>query len=144
MHLCKCKLFLSNGTITKESCNWFEFISVAQCQMTPLKVWLHTARGCNHQSFACPSYALMFGCSVTQYYDPEVRDESSGQLWDNDRASWSSSILPRNRTRASRAKDKSRTARPPLFACYLHFEFLFYSYYCFSLLLCYILNVCHW
>ena len=45
-------------TITKESCNWIEFISVAQCQMTPLKVWLYTALGCNHQSFACPSYSL--------------------------------------------------------------------------------------
>ena len=56
--LCKCKLILSNGTITKESCNWIEFISVAHCQMTPLKVWLHTARGCNYQSFACPSYSL--------------------------------------------------------------------------------------
>ena len=54
----KCKLIFCNGTITKESCNWIEFISVAQCQMTPLKVWLHTARGCNHPSFACPSYNL--------------------------------------------------------------------------------------
>ena len=26
--------------------------------MTLLKVWLHTALGCNHQSFACPSYSL--------------------------------------------------------------------------------------
>ena len=39
----------------------------------------------------------MFGCSGTQIYDPEVRDESSGQPWDNDRASWSS-VLPRTRT----------------------------------------------
>ena len=66
----KCKLILSNGTITKESCNWIEFISVAQCQMTSLKVWLHTALGCNHQSFVCPSYSLMFGCSGTQIDDP--------------------------------------------------------------------------
>ena len=29
-------------------------ISVAQCQMTPLKVWLHTALDCNYQSFVCP------------------------------------------------------------------------------------------
>ena len=41
-----------------ESCNLSEFISVAQCQMTPLKAWLHTALGYNHQSFACPSYSL--------------------------------------------------------------------------------------
>ena len=26
--------------------------------MTPLKLWLHTAWGCNYQSFACPSYCL--------------------------------------------------------------------------------------
>ena len=56
-HACyvnKCKLILSNGTITKESCNWIEFISVAQCH------WKcgYTARGCNHQSFACHSYSL--------------------------------------------------------------------------------------
>ena len=28
------------------------------CQMTPFKVWSHTAQGCNHQSIACPSYNL--------------------------------------------------------------------------------------
>ena len=71
----------------------------------------HSSIGCNRQSFACPS--LMFGCSGTQIYDPEVRDKGSGQLWDNDRASWSS-VLPQSRTRATRAKDKSPTARPPL------------------------------
>ena len=27
--------------------------------MTPLKACLHTALGCNHQSFACPSYSLV-------------------------------------------------------------------------------------
>ena len=43
---------LSNGSIAKESCNWK---SVVLRQMMPLKVWLHTARSCNHQSFACPS-----------------------------------------------------------------------------------------
>ena len=31
-----------------------EFISVLKFQMTPLKVWLHTALGCNHQSFHSP------------------------------------------------------------------------------------------
>ena len=31
---------------------------MVQCQMTPLKVWLHEALGCNHQSFACRSYSL--------------------------------------------------------------------------------------
>ena len=58
-----------------------------------------------------PVTALMFGCSGTQIYDPEVRDGC--QPWDNDRASWSS-VLPRTRTRASRAKGKSLTVRPPL------------------------------
>ena len=57
--------------------------------MTSLKVWLHKALGCNHQSFACPSYSL-FSCSGTKIYDPEVRNESSDQPWDNYRASWSS------------------------------------------------------
>ena len=37
---------LSFGTITKGSCNWMAFISVALCQMTPLKAWV-----CSHQSF---------------------------------------------------------------------------------------------
>ena len=32
----------------------------------------------------------MFGCSGTQTYNPEVRDEGSGQPWDTDQASWSS------------------------------------------------------
>ena len=54
----RCKLILSNGTITKESCNWIYFISVVPCQMTPLKFWLHTGRGCNHQLCARPSYNL--------------------------------------------------------------------------------------
>ena len=31
----------------------------------------------------------MFGCSDTLIYNREVRDESSGQPWDSDRASWS-------------------------------------------------------
>ena len=31
----KCKLLLSNETITKELCNWIELISVVQCQMPP-------------------------------------------------------------------------------------------------------------
>ena len=47
----------------------------------------------------------MFGCSGTQIYDPEVRDDGSGQPWDNDWASWSS-VLPRSRTCASRVKAK--------------------------------------
>ena len=38
----KCKLTPSSGTITNESCNWIEFIFVAHCQMTSLKVLLHT------------------------------------------------------------------------------------------------------
>ena len=41
-------------TIRKESCNWNEFISVVQCQMTPLKVWLHTALVFNHQIICLP------------------------------------------------------------------------------------------
>ena len=35
------EMIFYNGTITEESCNWIEFIYVAQCQMTPLKVGLH-------------------------------------------------------------------------------------------------------
>ena len=35
-----------------------------------------------------PITALMFGCSNTQIYDPEVRDEGSSQPSDSDRASW--------------------------------------------------------
>ena len=54
-----------------------ELIPVAQCQMTPLKAYLHTTLGRNHQLFACPVTALMFGCSDTQIYEPEVRDEGS-------------------------------------------------------------------
>ena len=46
-----------------------------------LKVWLHTARSCvatiNH--LYAPVTALMFRCSGTRIYDPEVRDEGSGQ-----------------------------------------------------------------
>ena len=48
----------------------------------------------------------MFGCSGTQIYDPEVRDEGSGQSWDNNRASWSS-VLPRLQTRFMGEKQKS-------------------------------------
>ena len=66
-----------------------------------------------------PVTALMFGCSGTQIYDPEVRDEGSGQPWDNDRASWSS-VLHLTQTRASRAKGKSLIARPVFsLLCYL-------------------------
>ena len=36
-----------------------------------------------------PVTALMFDCSGTQIYVPDVRDEASDELWDNDRASWS-------------------------------------------------------
>ena len=45
---------------------------MVQCQMMPLKVWLQTALGCNHQSFT------MFGFSGTQIHDHEVEDEGSG------------------------------------------------------------------
>ena len=34
-------------------------------------MWLHTALGCNHQSFVSPVTTFMFGCSGTQLYDPE-------------------------------------------------------------------------
>ena len=62
---------------------------MVQRQMTPLKVWLQ--KGCNHISHLhAPVTALMFSCSGTKIYDPEVRNESSGQPWDNYRASWSS------------------------------------------------------
>ena len=55
----------------------------------------------------------MLAYSGTQIDDPEVRDEDSGQPWDNDRASWSSG-LSWIRIRTSRVKGKSLTARPPL------------------------------
>ena len=45
----------------KESINyWIKSILLLMvlCQMTPIKVWLHTARSCTHQSFACLSYKL--------------------------------------------------------------------------------------
>ena len=41
---------------------------------------------------------LMFGYSGTQIHDPEVRDEGSGQPWDNGQASWSS-VIPQTRTK---------------------------------------------
>jgi len=44
---------------------------------------IHTALGWNRQAFAflhAPVTVLMFGCSGTQIYNPEVRDEGSGQL----------------------------------------------------------------
>ena len=46
--------------ITKNSCNVIELISVAQSQMALRKAWLHTSRGCNHQSFARPNYSFDF------------------------------------------------------------------------------------
>ena len=72
--------------------NWV-YIYVVECQMTPLKVLLHTAHRLQRWIITplhAPVTALMFGCSGTQIYNPEVRDEGSGQFWDNDRASWSS------------------------------------------------------
>ena len=40
-----------------------------QCQMAPLKMWLHTAWGCNHQSFECPSsnYVGSIGSNIQNY-----------------------------------------------------------------------------
>ena len=38
-----------------------------------------TINNCLH----APVTALMFGCYGTQIYDPEIRDEGSGQPWDN-------------------------------------------------------------
>ena len=67
------------------------------------EVWLYTqpeAATINHLH----APALIFRFSGTQIYDPGVRDESSYKPWDNGRAPWSS-VLPRIRTRASRAKD---------------------------------------
>ena len=59
------------------------FLYVAQCQLRPLKVWLHRARGCNH--LHTPVTAFMFGCSAVHKFTTE----GSGQPWDNDRGSWS-------------------------------------------------------
>ena len=45
----------------------------------------YTALGCNHQSFAYLGHAvtaLMFDCSGTQIYDPDIIDEGSGQPWE--------------------------------------------------------------
>ena len=88
-----CKLILSNETQHEKSksrilagyqilhltlpktCTWVDFILVVLRQMTPLKLQLHTARGCNFQSFAFLNY-IIFGCSGIQIY--EVRNESSG------------------------------------------------------------------
>ena len=69
-----------------------------------------------HSSRLQPSNHLitfMFGCSGTQIYDPEVRDEGSGQPWD-DWPLWSS-VLPWTQTWAVWVKGKSLTAWPPLF-----------------------------
>ena len=61
-----------------------------------------------------PVTALMFGCSGTQIYDPEVRDEGSGQSSDNNQVS-RSSVLPQTRTHVSRTKGISLTTRLTLF-----------------------------
>ena len=89
--------------------------------MTPLKVWLHTALGSNHQLFACRSYSLYVWLLWYPNYYPGVRDEDSGQPWDNDQASLSN-VLLRSRTQASRVKGKSLTARPPLYLWFGSFE----------------------
>ena len=89
---CKCKPILSNETIPKESCNWIK-----------LFLW-YFARW--HQLRMPPSTICMPQLQPVQLYpnyDPVVRDEGSGQPWDNDRASWSS-VLPRTQTRMSQAK----------------------------------------
>ena len=39
-----------------------------------------------------PVTTFMFGCSGTKIYDPEVRDEGSDQLRDNDQAPWYSVV----------------------------------------------------
>ena len=80
--------------------------------MKPLKMWLHSTQGCNHQSTACPNYSL------------DVQ-----QLWYSNLWPWSqrwrlrsalrqgasgSSVLPQTQTRASRAKGESLIAIPPL------------------------------
>ena len=85
--------------------NWV-FISVTKCQMTPLK-----AESATINRLHAPVTALMFGCSGTIIHNPaEVRDDGSGQPWDNDPwASWSS-VPPRTRTCASRAKGISLAA----------------------------------
>ena len=89
------KLILSNGIILKESCNWIEFISVAQLMPddTTESVATHSSRlqpTINrllnldmHVHILNPVTALMFGCSGTQIYDSDIRDECSGQPWDN-------------------------------------------------------------
>ena len=61
-HVKNINRYCFNGTITKESLPMNEFISVVLWQMAPLCVKLHTARGCNDQSLACPGYN--FSCSA--------------------------------------------------------------------------------
>ena len=95
----------------KESCNWIESISVAQCQMCVA----------THSSWLQPSIICMphlqpwcLDALVPELiYDPGVRDGGSGQPWVNDRTSWSG-ILPWPRSRASGVKGISPTTRPPL------------------------------
>ena len=64
---------LSNGAIDEES--WIKFIYVALRQMTSMKVEAATI---NH--LHAPFTVFMFDCSGSQIYDPEFRDEDSGQL----------------------------------------------------------------
>ena len=82
-----CKLIFSNGPIHERvmQLNWVYLCGAKSDAL--LKVWLHTARSCNHQSFACaPRYRIDVQLI---WHDHEVRDEGSGQHWDGDRTSWS-------------------------------------------------------
>ena len=47
--------------------------------MTIWSGYTRTARGCNHQSFACPVTALICGRSGTQIYDYGIRGKDSDQ-----------------------------------------------------------------
>ena len=70
--------------ITKESCNWIDFISVAQ-------FWRAATINHLHVHYPCPRYNLY--SSVTQIYNSEVRDDGSGQPWDDNRVSLSSAVV---------------------------------------------------
>ena len=89
MHCQKCKLILSNGTRTKESCNWILVLFLWRNAR-----WCHWKYGYTQFVAATIHYVhaqvttLMFGCSGAQIHDPEVRDEGSGQPRDHDRTSW--------------------------------------------------------
>ena len=102
------------------------YISVGIRKPTHVTVWvlLHAARGCNHQSTS-QLHAFMFSCSSSWIYDHEIRDEGSGQPWNNDPAWWSSALL---RSQRSAFADRNQSLASDHYCLFLNLENVLQNY----------------